>query len=129
MLGIMAGMDQKDCYVAGLCCNCGFSAVAAHLQGHHGPDCSFNHKISQLFVDKVVDAPVVVVMVINIPVVAQMPFPVVLETIELPQLLVDKVVDVVDGWTPRSQGVVDFYTHCICDKVCSSRRWLYLVCH
>ena len=36
MLGIMTGMNQKDLR-GGLCCNCGFSAVAAHLQGHQHP--------------------------------------------------------------------------------------------
>ena len=45
-------------------------------------------EIPQLFVDKVVNAPVLkVVKVINIPVVVQRPFPTVLETIENPSCL------------------------------------------
>ena len=48
----------------------------------------------QLLLDKVVDAPVVkVVNVVKIPVVAQRQFPVVLQTIDIPQLL-DTVIDV-----------------------------------
>ena len=50
--------------------------------------------ILQLRVDKMVDVPVVVMKVINIPFVAQRPFPMVLavqQTIEISQLLLDKV--------------------------------------
>ena len=39
------------------------------------------------------------------------------------------VVIVVDGWTSRFPGAGGFCTHRTCDTVCSSRRWLCLVCH
>ena len=54
-----------------------------------------DHRFSPLRVDKVVDALVMQILLLpHIPVVAQRQFPMVLRTMEIPQLHVDKVFDV-----------------------------------
>ena len=95
MLGIMASMNQTDI----------FALFVDPCRGAevfpHGPDCSSDHRDSQLHVYQVIDAPVMqfarVPQVVIIPVATQRLIPMVSLTMEIPQLLLDEVVDVLLG--------------------------------
>ena len=92
MLRIVAGMNQKD------------SSEAAH-QGHfhpcrgaeafpHGPDCAADHRGSPVAPGQGGQCPDYTgLQVVKIPVVAQRQFPLVFQTMDIPQLL-DTVIDV-----------------------------------
>ena len=88
----MAGVNQKDV----------FAIIVDPCRGaeafSHGPDCSSDHRDSRVAVNKVIDAPVMqavrVPQVVIIPVATQRLIPMVSLTMEIPQLLLDEVVDV-----------------------------------